>query len=181
MSAKLKCQVCQKEFEALRSDTKYCSTCKITEGRKRFQTYEKRHKESCPLCGKEMLRRAKYCRSCNNKLQPWRKVGEENSNWKGGTTKANGYIYIRTKRIEGGVGSAYKAEHHIVWEKENNKVLPKDWVIHHLNGIKDDNKIENLSARPRKEHSPKSIVEPYQQRILKLEEQIKKLLLPVNS
>jgi len=119
-----------------------------------------------------MVRHAKLCKECNNKQQPWRKVGEDNSNWKGGRTKTNGYVYIRVKRISGGAGQSYKAEHHLVWESHYG-LLPKDYIVHHLNGVKDDNRIENLIAMPRKLHSPKLTIEPYEKRIRELEEKLK--------
>jgi len=111
------------------------------------------------------------CRTCNNEVQPWRKLGEENANWKGGVTAVNGYIYRRTERRHGGAGGPYKAEHRLIWEATHGPI-PKGWVVHHLNGVKDDNRLENLAAMPRKAHSPRLIVEPYQKRIQELEKQL---------
>ena len=59
----------------------------------------------------------------------------------------DGYINIHVP----GRGSI--REHRYVWEKHNKKPLPQGYVIHHINGIKDDNRIENLIAIPRKSHS----------------------------
>jgi len=101
-------------------------------------------------------------------------VGEENANWKGGRTKANGYVYLRVKRKSGGAGGPYQAEHILVWEKHRGK-LAKGYIVHHLNGIRDDNRIENLVALSRKRHSPALIIQPHQQRILELEKQVKEL------
>ena len=46
----------------------------------------------------------------------------------------------------------YIFEHWLVWEEANNKSLPKGWVIHHLNGIKGDNRICNLEALSNRKH-----------------------------
>ena len=81
--------------------------------------------------------------------------------------QSDGYVYILAKRE--GKKHRYQLEHIVVWEKANSKPLPKGWIIHHLNGIKDDNRIENLVAMPRKQHSGRLAFEPYQQRIKQLE------------
>jgi len=62
----------------------------------------------------------------------------------------------------------------MVWEKANGR-LPEGWIIHHLNGVRDDNRLENLAAMPRKHHSPRLVVEPYQQRIQQLEAELSTL------
>lgn len=44
--------------------------------------------------------------------------------------------------------------HRYVWEKEKGKI-PKDYDIHHINGKKYDNRIENLECLPKAEHTKK--------------------------
>jgi len=95
--------------------------------------------------------------------------------WQGGRRfqKQDGYIYIRIKTGSPGPGrgSFYRAEHILVWEEAHGP-LEKGWVVHHLNGIRHDNRLENLQGMPRKEHSPTKTLEPYQARIRELERQL---------
>ena len=94
---------------------------------------------------------------------------ENNRNWKGGkTTTPQGYIELNNQ------DGRRQREHRYVWEQAYGK-LPNGWVIHHLNGIKNDNRLENLFALPRKTHSPRLTVVPYQQRITQLEALVKQL------
>lgn len=102
--------------------------------------------------------------------------GPKNRKWNGGKTRTpNGYVYIRdqahvtNRRTRRG----YIMEHIIVWEKHHKKDLPKNLDIHHLNGIKDDNRIENLHAMPSREH--KHVIATYKKRILELENIVREL------
>ena len=169
MSALLLCQKCGKEFNAKRSHAKWCSDCRIIRAKERSQKYDSHHKDSCPDCGKPMVRRAERCLPCSNKHRGETYRAENSGSWKGGRTEANGYIYLRTSHTGG--GSAYTGEHRLVWEQRHGK-LPRGWVVHHLNGIRDDNRIENLNAMSRRTHSPRLMVEPYQRRIKELENQL---------
>lgn len=99
--------------------------------------------------------------------------GKDNSNWKGGKhyTKS-GYIKIYQPTHPRSIGG-YIWEHQFVWENANEMYLPDGWVIHHMNGIKDDNRPENLKAVSRKEHI--QLGNLYIERIRELEEEIKLL------
>jgi len=102
-------------------------------------------------------------------------LGEHNPNWRKGRTMAHGYVLVRTRsgRHEAG-NRAYRLEHHVVWEKAHGKPLPKGWLIHHLNGIKHDNRPENLAAMSRHDHHVRH-AEPYEARIKQLEERVRAL------
>ena len=46
-------------------------------------------------------------------------------------------------------------QHRAVWTQYHGKI-PKGMVVHHINGIKDDNRVENLALMTYKENSNKS-------------------------
>jgi hypothetical protein len=72
--------------------------------------------------------------------------GENNPNWRGGRViNSEGYIFIRSEghsraRRKG----QYVPEHVVVMERHLGRFLTNDEVVHHINGIKTDNRIENL-------------------------------------
>lgn len=43
-------------------------------------------------------------------------------------------------------------QHRIVWESQHGPI-PKGWCVHHKNGIKHDNRIENLECMPHGAHT----------------------------
>lgn len=67
----------------------------------------------------------------------------------------------------------YIAEHILIWEQVHNSKLPKGWVIHHLNGIRNDNRPENLIALSSQKH--RLILAEKAKRIRELETKIKLL------
>jgi len=96
-------------------------------------------------------------------------TGANHHSWKGGRYKdEDGYIQINIGK------NKRQYEHRLIWEKAYGKIL-KGYIIHHLNGIRDDNRLENLIMLPRKRHSPLIIIEPHQKRIRELEKQLQNL------
>lgn len=79
-------------------------------------------------------------------------VGKNNPMWKGGRKQMkSGYVYIYCDPNSefncmkaNGIGNNYVAEHRIVMAKYIGRPLTKNETVHHKNGIKDDNRIENL-------------------------------------
>ena len=69
--------------------------------------------------------------------------GPANAQWKGGRINLNGYVHIYTPGHPAANG-AYVLEHRLVMEKYLGRYLADGETIHHRNGVKDDNRIENL-------------------------------------
>jgi hypothetical protein len=73
--------------------------------------------------------------------------GKDNPNWKGGRWKDEmGYIRIPTTPGT----DDYIYEHRLVMEKKLGRKLKPEEIVHHKNGIKDDNRPENLDLFPNK-------------------------------
>jgi hypothetical protein len=82
------------------------------------------------------------------------KRGIENHWWKGGKwkSKRDGYVYVRLDpdtihpyaKKNGKGNSIYILEHRLIMEKFLGRYLLPEENIHHINGIKDDNRLENL-------------------------------------
>jgi len=75
-------------------------------------------------------------------------VGDKNPNWKGGRFESSGgYIWLWEPRhpFSSKVSpKGYVLEHRFVMEQKLNRLLVTGEVIHHINGIRNDNRIENL-------------------------------------
>lgn len=72
-------------------------------------------------------------------------MGEESTNWKGGRkTTCFGYVLIYRPDHPFCNCDGYVLEHRLVMEKKLERYLKPEEIVHHINGIKDDNRIKNL-------------------------------------
>ncbi|MEY2419520.1 MAG: hypothetical protein QOG90_2200 [Actinomycetota bacterium] len=95
------------------------------------------------------MRSSRTCDDCCTRHGP------ASGNWRGGKTRTKkGYILMRAlwhpraPRNSGGV-----FEHILVMEAALGRYLHPDETVHHRNGVKDDNRLENLELWVRPQHS----------------------------
>lgn len=78
---------------------------------------------------------SKGTKSCGCLRKEW---GPNHHNWKGGRRKSpHGYIEIWTR-------GKHAMEHRIVMERFLGRKLSQAETVHHKNGVRDDNRLENL-------------------------------------
>lgn len=102
------------------------------------------HTQSCGCLRKETS--AAMCRSRVGKKNPlWGKIRESHPNWRGGRIIDNdGYIKVKNHEHPRSDHGGYVPEHILVAEQALGEYIPKGQVIHHINGDKTDNRLENL-------------------------------------
>ena len=79
---------------------------------------------------------------------------EKASNWNGGVKKSKaGYCLVLMPEHPRADGNGYVMEHIVVWEQETGVPVPRNCCIHHLNGNKSDNRIQNLCMMQHTAHT----------------------------
>jgi len=72
------------------------------------------------------------------------KKGEKNYNWKGRWKHSSGYIYVHQPNHPNVSLRGSVLEHRLVIERKLGRYLEPFELVHHRNGIKSDNREENL-------------------------------------
>jgi hypothetical protein len=86
-----------------------------------------------------------------------RRSGPEHHNWQGGTHRhsdgyVNAYAPEHPSVAHREAGHRYVLQHRLVMEEVLGRFLQPDEDVHHINGVKDDNRPENLELTNRSEH-----------------------------
>lgn len=80
--------------------------------------------------------------------------GKNNRAWNGGRFKNRaGYVFVYSpNHPRAKANRRYVFEHILIIEEKLGRYLKKNEVVHHINGIKDDNRIENLIILLKNKH-----------------------------
>jgi hypothetical protein len=81
-----------------------------------------------------------------------RSSGKDHYRWKGGISRKEGYILIKRPNHHGANSRGYIFEHRLVYEEFHKCSLLNWTIIHHKNGILDDNRPENLEPMTQNKH-----------------------------
>ena len=121
-----RCDGCGREYRPS-SGHRLCPACR-----------RQASKDRC-ACGQPKQPTSSTCRSCQATS------GVANGNWRGGSTRHHaGYIMRHVPEHPRARRRPYVFEHILVMEEVLGRHLLPDETVHHLNGVKDDNRPENL-------------------------------------
>jgi len=95
--------------------------------------------------------------------------------WKGGLNhKSDGRVKVYLPSHPRADSGGYVYRQIVVWEKHRGKIS-EGYLVHHLNGIKDDDRMGNFELMKKSDHSPWLLLQRTQAHIRKLEKRILKL------
>lgn len=104
-----------------------------------------REAKACPRCGamfsSRWARQVTCSRPCARQYDAQR-FGP--NNWKGGVNKAGGYLKELRKGHPYADRGGYVMQHRLVMEQVLGRTLDPKERVHHKNGVRDDNRPENL-------------------------------------
>jgi len=110
---------------------------------------------ACVDCGRERWVRFVKGEIRRLRCKPCAKMGSKNPAWRGGRTidKRNNYVYVLVNHNDFFYPMADRVkrrvlEHRLIMAKHLNRCLLAWEIVHHRNGIKNDNRLENLQLMP---------------------------------
>jgi hypothetical protein len=121
---------------------------------------------ACPTCGHERwVQLTKYrsrgdkpCKRCSNRAKADALRGSQALNWKGGRYQCprSGYLFIWLAPDDPlfcmATSNSYAREHRVIMARHLGRPLLADEHVHHKNGKKNDNRLENLELLAPSQH-----------------------------
>jgi len=119
---------------------------------------------ACVDCGKQRWvqfwgdkPKSVRCLSCASRIGQHGKTKDRHSTWKGGRFKEHhGYVYVRLypgdffyPMID---ANSYVREQRLMMARHLGRCLLPNEVVHHENGVKDDNRLDNLVLLTKGQH-----------------------------
>ena len=106
----------------------------------------------CDNCKEEFeWKQSNYCYEvskhhfCNRDCYyEWRKDYHNNPRWNGGEAKMLGYVFVFKPEHPAANSVGYVKRSRVVMEEAIGRYLKPEEVMHHINGIRDDDRLENL-------------------------------------
>ena len=83
----------------------------------------------------------------------YRAKGKDSPTWKGGITEYRGYVFIKKPEHLRAGQNGYVKRAVLVWEENTKTSINKGQILHHKNGIKNDDRFENLELTDRAKHA----------------------------
>ena len=116
--------------------------------------YLSRNPPACEHCGERIQHKgsrptADYVlthRFCSRQCRGAHFAGERHPAFKGGHYNQAGYRFVHE-------GGRKIFEHRLVMERQLGRPLTADEIVHHINGIRDDNRPENLELTNQSDHT----------------------------
>lgn len=170
----IKCKNCNKEIRLNPKSAIRRKTCSL-QCKKEIQI--KKRIKICLYCRNKFKADGQYNKKrkfCSPQCAGLAYKGNKSPKWKGGRIiEGKGYVSVTIPlnhplKLK---GKRYIAEHRLIMEKHTGRFLKSSEFVHHLNGDKKDNRVENLALCTLQNHF--DFIKKLQERIRELEDRIK--------